>query len=399
MEKRGGQGEQASWPVTRQPAQFAKTMESVKRRQAPAVVLIAVFAVCTIVPGIAFFFTDKGSGGGEEQRPLAEAPELKLETIDRFPGQFEAYYDDHLPLRSFAVKTQAVLDLTVLGTVDSDRVALGQDDWLYYKDAEDGDPLSAYAFGSQLTEEELREAVRNIETLRDIAVSAGARFYFMLVPNKEEAVPEYLPKGYSKRSDARAMTQLADCLRESTDIPVVDVSSALAAEPRQVFMKYDTHWNALGGFTASQELLAAMGMQPVPLDSLEVRADSQGGGDLAGIAGLTAVLNDDPVWKIYGYKEDIALSGTPMYAPVVRMASDAATGKNLVMYGDSFMEAMMPFLARDFDSSEFILGPPSVAPSQQPALAQQLAELEATDVVLECVERYIPRLVTMDTEP
>ena len=68
-------------------------------------ILIVLFAGSLVLPGVVWTgFSGRFDTENNENRKLAEFPEVNLESLGDFPEQFEAYYKDHVPFKNDLVK-------------------------------------------------------------------------------------------------------------------------------------------------------------------------------------------------------------------------------------------------------------------------------------------------------
>jgi len=85
------------------------------------------------------------------------------------------------------------------------------------------------------------------------------------------------------------LDQFYTYMRAHSTVEVVDLRPALfdARRIAPTYFKTDTHWNAFGGFVAGQEIVKKLpGLEPLSLDSFELKKNAEDGGDLAGMLGV-----------------------------------------------------------------------------------------------------------------
>ena len=73
----------------------------------------------------------------------------------------------------------------------------------------------------------------------------------MIAPNKNTVYPDYMPEGYTMAS-YRRYDQFMELL-QSAGITAIDLRGAMAAAVQEVpernlYYKYDTHWNNHAGY-------------------------------------------------------------------------------------------------------------------------------------------------------
>ena len=121
-----------------------------------------------------------------ENRVTAEAPEFSLFSIAQFPKEYEEFFNDNLPFRSFLIEANAAIDLHIFHQSPLKKVVIGKDGWLFYNAAgTDGDPMADAAGTNYYTSEELAQVAASLTAARDKLEAEGRSFVLMVVPNKE----------------------------------------------------------------------------------------------------------------------------------------------------------------------------------------------------------------------
>lgn len=132
----------------------------------------------------------------------------------------------------------------------SDGVIVGYDGYMFYNDT-----LADFSGQGFLHGEIYDRTVKMLKERNKWAEDHGKKFYFVIAPNKNTVYPDYMPDGYSIAS-YRRYDQFVEILR-SAGITAVDLrdtmKAAVNATPeRNLYYKYDTHWNNHAGFLAYQ---------------------------------------------------------------------------------------------------------------------------------------------------
>ncbi len=362
-------------------------------------ILILIFLAMLVIPAILYIPLATQSDVSEsEKRELAPMPSLSLDTIETFPTEFEAFFDDHLPWRSDIIQLNTSIDLLVFDTVDNPKVIRGKNDWLFYKNALDLSPLDSYIKGSLFTPEELGQITDILTKINDIAEKNDVQFVLVMIPDKERVYADYLPSAFSKASDYRAYSQLYSHLTQYSDITIVDLEPTLQ-EGRTYYPTYfqtDTHITRYGGYLGTQEILAAIGEQTVPPENLLIHLnESPHTGDLVTLASLSPDLIYEYPPVVENYPENAQVTEAQyknISAPEVKIESNLNDGKKMLFYGDSFRLYLMPFLSQHFGESIYYSNRIT-----EEELTDVIAREEPDIIVLEYVERYLPFLLSLDT--
>ena len=215
----------------------------------------------------------------------------------------------------------------------------------------------------------------------------GKRLILLIAPNKERVYSEYMPY-YLSVCPVKRVDRLTETIRESVGIPVLFPYEALlrAKADYTVYYRHDTHWNAMGGLVGAEELRLSLGMAPYALPADAVTEFCPPSGDLVALGGLDPDEYADDVDYRIDYRPNVTVTESPCPdAPLVRrFTASEGSDERFCLVGDSFREALVPFLSRDFKTSTFV---------HHDAIAAAAEDVRQADVlVLESVERYTPDL-------
>lgn len=294
-----------------------------------------------------------------ENRTLAQRPVFSLATISEYPGLVQTYFDDHLPFKNELVRIYNRLEIGLFHTSTSKRVAIGKDGWLFYKDVTDGDPIGLYRGKHLLSESELEQIARSMQTTKDNLEAEGREFVIFIPPNKERVYSEYMPDYYGEPAEIYPVLQIVEYLRAHTDVKVVypyqaimDAKAALGSDV-DLYFKTDTHWNELGAYIGTRELLHVLGIDLPALDAPGITIEKSKNN----FGALSNMLNIGTFFD-HGYQYDI--SGLDYHDVTVQSAdgfsftSVGADERTLVMEIDSFANAMRYYIGSQFSISDLI---------------------------------------------
>ncbi|GFZ33945.1 hypothetical protein CSC2_44710 [Clostridium zeae] len=357
-----------------------------KKRQR---IFITVFIIALLAPNILFFFL-KGyvDTRNFQKKKLSEKPTFSFKNICIYPRQYEEYYDDNIAFKNQFVKLNNLINIKFFHTISSERVLLGDNNWLFYKDEDDGDPISDYQRNNLFSDQQLSSLKDRLEKVEAYLKNKNIKFVLFLAPDKEIMYSEHMPSNIKVEGNITIADQTAKYISENTDIPVIYPKSELleAKKKYQIYYKYDTHWNQIGGFIGSQELADKLTGNRLYLKDVKILDESKCSGDLANMLNLTSYFNDDKMFSISGFHDDIKVNLVKKTADesYIKYESNALDKRKILVIRDSFSEAMFDYIPKNFASTVFIHGE-SFKPSD--------IEKERPDIIVyEGVERYIEKL-------
>lgn len=336
---------------------------------------ILFFGIC-LCPSIGMFVTKQETSA--ENRELAEFPVLKEEDGINVEWLSEAgdYFQEHFAFRNELVTANALLNGKILGVSTAQGVIQGTDGWLYYKDS-----LTDYLGSELLSDRSLYNLAHTLSMVQKNLESRGVKFLFTVAPNKNSLYGENMPYYDSlKVTENNNLARLMPFL-EQEQVAYADLYSVFQAEEETLYHQRDSHWNNKGAALASDVLLTALDKEhdSYQEEVYEVREDFEG--DLDNMLYPLAIT---PEQEIYYEK-------TPTYAvvgeiqsnfdPRITTVNPVKTG-SLVMYRDSFGNALLPFMADAYANAYFSRGVP-----------YQLSDVDtmaADTVIVERAERFLP---------
>lgn len=372
-----------------------------------AVFLLAALVLVTL-PFVAMPWA--GATQRESNQDLTLPPTLT--NADGVPNpdylsQLGAYFDDHFAFRNQALTANARLR-AFLDTSATDQVVLGDDGWLYF-----GGTLNDYLGRNAMSERTLAAIAHNLALTQAYAESQGARFAFTIAPNKNSldatAMPYYYLRSPAPHNAERLQPYLAQAGVNYVDLFAL-FQEELAQGKEFHYLKTDSHWDNLWALDAANALLQALERSLLALDHSEAVKRPGAVGDLQAMlypADLTpednyffAGYNDGEgrTGSLWRYGEGDALDDNFIRtetcdaatkesgeSPDGEEAAGAAEG-SLLMFRDSFGEALIPYLSTQFSQAAYSrLIPYDIG---------QVVSLGVDGVVIERVERHLDYLAT-----
>lgn len=364
---------------------------------------VALFMALLWLPMMRMAVSGQPAAASAENRTLADKPELfrrpGLGAVFKFRREFEKYFNDNFGFRNELVRLNGAAHIRLAGVSPTQRVIVGKDGWLFYDDPNDGVSLKDFRGEANFTKEELRRIGDKFANINDRLNAGSIGFMVVIAPNKHTVYPEKLPLHVSRR---KGKVTRADQVREAlvaAGIDVIDLRDKLLSSKERfsypLYLLTDTHWNSLGAFLGYEEIMSRLARRfpvvvPPTLDSFTVKSHVNAGkGDLAGFINVNGLLRDTVIslkpqtaWRAKSLKVDYeSMTGRKSVGSEV----DDTRLPKLVMFRDSFSDALVPYLSENFSRSVYIW---------KSEIDFSVIEREQPDVVIyEVVERYLGTLL------
>ena len=287
-----------------------------------------------------------------ERRPLAQAPEITLESIldGSFMTDFEEFSLDQFPLRDTFRTIKSLFHFNVLNQHDNNDIYIA-----------DG-----YAVKREypLNVESVNHAAERFNHLYERYLT-DSDVYVAVIPDKGQYLAE--ESGYLSLPFGKLNTILLDQMPWAMPI---DLYGSLEAED---YYRTDIHWRQESLFEAASSICDAMGVTgPKPEDYTLTALDRPFYGVYYGQAALPMepetmyILESDLLkdCRVYDYESgqytnvynmdnltsrdlyDVFLSGSRSLLTIEN--PNATTDRELIIFRDSFGSAMAPLLVTDF---------------------------------------------------
>jgi hypothetical protein len=276
---------------------------------------------------------------------------------------------------------------------------VGKDGWLFYVRKDDGNNLDDFRKTNLFDEPTLDMLIRKIEMRVRWCEENGIKFILLIAPNKHTIYPEYYsfsrPEGQS-RTD-QVINNMPHGIKDNIIFPR-DYLLTRKAEvtPFPFYFETDTHWNSQGAFYVYELLFDRIRSSfpdvefPV-MENFSRKIQKENGGDLARMLGLESYMQRTRIdiepeggWKAY-------------YTYIKNEAEKGIVTENIrqnlpraIIFGDSFFDAMEPFVSSIFFRSEYIQG--FFEEKDREYILAQRPDI----IICEVVERYIQSIITSD---
>ncbi|MDD4189453.1 MAG: hypothetical protein PHX37_05150 [Eubacteriales bacterium] len=316
-------------------------------------VFAAVFTVMCLLPVISMPFGLNGSGA--EKRQLSKMPDIVGENglNLEFTSQFDTFFSENFGQRSNYITMYANIAYALTGDSVNKKVTAGKDGWLFYYET-----LSDYTGAKVLSQAELNCLYRILFLQNEYVTDNDADFIFMAVPNKNSIYPEYMPDRYAEGKGESSLEKLEKLLEEN-DFPCISLLSSLKAVKSEelLYHKKDTHWNNYGAMSACNALLSAIenkikGYGFKNYENLNFETSYIWQGD------LDTMLFPASNKKDLQYTFDVALDfkyAKPMrtYEDILIETESEANDTRILMFRDSFANAMIPYISNAFGKATY----------------------------------------------
>lgn len=307
--------------------------------------------VISLIPFVCMAFAPEADGT-LEKRELAKFPSIVKDGKYNFEilEDLGNYFNDHFAYRQQMVAADALL-LDKFGTSSVDSVIRGTDGWLYYTST-----VYDYSGYNTMSDRYAYNVAHTLAQTQKFVEENGAEFAYVVAPNKSSLYPEHMPYYLPVVDDENNMDVIRKHLN-NMGVNFVDLFPVFEAEDEVLYLHRDSHWNNKGALLAYNTIMENLGREHEDYSSAPYTKAETEYGDLGNMLyGVAA----KPEWNYYYDIEELYTLKTPMQSvedPLIMTENPSGEG-TLVMYRDSFTNAMLPFFANEYAKVVFTRGQP-----------------------------------------
>lgn len=346
---------------------------------------IGFFAVCAffslgmLIPGA----SGAAEGAGDAPHLIETDPQSGRHTLNNnFGDAFENYFAKNFAFRNRVVDVFSAIKQNVFST-GNDQVIVGGEGFLFFDET-----LDNYTGQNLMTDAEISEIADSLAQLSRYAAEHGASFLFVCAPNKNTIYPQYMPSRYVQSTSDGDLDRLYDAL-DARGVPYLDLRPVLwqAAEQKLVYHKKDTHWNGAGAYAAYSAMMEALGRTCPDFSPFGPHTVNDFEGDLDTLLYPGRGHYDtDEIYDLSGQYIYTSAYSTPMD---MRITTRSGGQGKLLCFRDSFANALIGYLACDFEQAVF--------ERPIPYAADQLETFDADCVIVEIAQRNLSTLSGCDS--
>jgi hypothetical protein len=326
-----------------------------------------------------------------ENRAMAAKPIMYLQHLDQYPDQYDKYYNDNFSFRSRLIKGLNYIYIKCFHKSPpiTNKIIIGNNDWLYMG----GNEIDTYSGNHRFTPSELKIIKEEFEYRQKYLESRSIKYYVMIAPVKAIIYPENIPNTVFRKNNQSWGEQINEYLEKNSSVKPISVYSILKKEKQSqvLYFKLDNHWNQIGAFYATNEILKRIhtdfpSVNQLNLKDFNIKSVEKDDGNIAN------QLFDTPLFKdvdyaLEPYKGFKSKEVDPVGYPVVpgfpyafeyekdREIPGSKQPKILVI-SDSFGGAVFPLLSEQFSRSVKIFD------AWQYKLNEDIIEKEKPDIVI-----------------
>lgn len=344
------------------------------KRKIALTIYIVLFLAIIAAGGVMTFLGAHKPIGNEEQVDFKDVNYLNA------TNRFDAWVSQNFGFRDRLVTANSNLKYNLFNQSAEKSVIAGKDGWLFYESA-----LHDYAGTGVLTDEEIDQIVENIKLATEAVKAQGAKAVWAIAPNKMEIYGEYMPY-YTVENQAEGNYEKLMKALKNTDVVFADLKTTLQNSKNDyevpIYHKLDSHWNNIGAGIAYETIMDLVGMPHTKYSGEAYRISSRFEGDLYSMLFPKGNKKDDQIY--FDCMPEFDYTSTYRGDDDLVITAEAPDGNGkILMFRDSFGNALHSFFAADFAESTFLR-----------AIPYDVSDIDGADVVVfEIVERNIPNLL------
>lgn len=358
-------------------------------------IFIAVFFLILLIPfvGMSVYHADLSREKKHEEALPSLIRNGRINT-----GFFQGitdYVADHFAFRQEMITADAGIKAGIFHSSTNEKVIVGKKGWLFFQET-----MNDYQKRNLLSGREIHNCATVVRLIEQGVELQGAEFAFTVAPNKNTLYGKYMPDRFEAGSGEGNLEHLIAEMKKQK-VHYVDLRTPLRKGKNQVYHKLDTHWNNLGASIACETLLDYFGKDHIHYENESYLWKKNFSGDLQGMLFPKSRKKDwnaiyDRPWT-YEYVNNVTSTEQMEIQTENQTQKDDQKNavkekqkkqkrhKSLVMYRDSFGNALVPFMAQEYLKGYFT--------KEVPYDLSLVDAYKADDVMIELAQRQIPTLL------
>lgn len=199
----------------------------------------------------------------EENRMLAQRPDLNVEDLNGFTGSYATYATEQFPLRPKMMKLYSKTQLT-LGKKDVRDTYVTKDGWLLPKEYKV--PL-----------EQAKKYIQSILTVVSDPEYSKVDFYYAILPFKTALFykmdDRYITSENGEFNRKKLITAFQGSPMQTIDVSGYFSRAFSIEELQKMYFKTDLHWNANGAFAAADYIQHNMVPKTIKIEEKAGKSD------------------------------------------------------------------------------------------------------------------------------
>jgi|GEM_PF-1648478 len=324
---------------------------------------LAIIIGLTLIPSalqLSHVTKDQPGASLDENRALEGWP--KWADVDNNVAAYTAgisgFLNDNFGGRTLAIRVRSKL-FRMVGDTSILVVGGRTDGWYFLNEIT---MWQSYNGRLSFTDQDVDIWLQSVAGLQSAAQAQGSVFAAIIPPDKARIYPENVPAKFKQPSKRRFASALMNDPR-STELGFIDVEPAILRVKAEglVYSRTDTHWTGRGAYEAYALVMERFNKGGARFPTIK-RADTEAAarddvdGDLVALMGLQGQITESYM-DVTSPKLTANFSVKVLEDPAVVHAgwqtriyeNDVDNGTTLVIVGDSFSNALLPFFKHSFD--------------------------------------------------
>lgn len=302
-----------------------------------------------------------------ENRNFQDTLTFDFSKLDKFPEQFDTYFNDNFSFRSPLLKAIHKIKFNVFQIpTDRDDLIFGKEGWYFSGGLE----KRIFEGRENFSNEELQQ-FSNLWKERLVYLNAkNIKTYWLICPIKHQIYEDKLPESILKKFNESRTTKLTQFLiTETPDLKIINPEHYFKSKRQSeiLYFKNDNHWNDKAGYEVTKLLFTAFqeDFPDIPstiIDNYTWKETTKNDGIHKAALGISDLNEKVPVIdkrteyalpvKKYGF---VAPTDFPYAWKYEMRFQNKEKGRyRILVIRDSFGDAIQPFLKEAFEESVFI---------------------------------------------
>lgn len=257
--------------------------------------------------------------------------------------QFDDFFTDQFAFRTFLITKYNEIYANLFKQSGNEKVIVGKDGFLFFEET-----LNDYLKINTFNDYDLMRLNEILRIQQEFLLSQGINSYFVIVPNKATIYPQYMPSSLKPFNEASNYERIRNM---ELTMNFIDLKEPLMLQSSQsdtlLYHRQDSHWNNIGaaiGYTVLMESIEKDHLQLMDQSPVK-KNDWQG--DLTRMLYPAQSTLDQQYYYTMPKQFAFTKAIRTLEDLQIESVNPSKTG-NLIMFRDSFANALIPYLSESF---------------------------------------------------
>lgn len=358
------------------------------------VFVLIIFLCFLIMPNIVYnLFGSNFDKTNYENRLKVKKPVFNISHLDKYPKEYEKYFNDYIPFRNELVQLKSLIDFNIFKNFFNKVLILKNGDITSY-------PSKQFISDNDI----LKKMVYNITQFKNYLNDLGIDLIVLFAVDKCYIYKNEYPKYINQDMLYNIYKEELFSILSESGINVIFPKNELLKynNKYRLYYQYDDHWNNIAGYIVYMYMMNNIGRSYRTIDNVDILEydyiyEGGIGYQISSSVNMTKFLDKKYYYYITNYSTNTfnILKGDIFNWGAITITSSDSDG-NIAFLRDSMTEALVPYISSSFKNVYYVPwdDPYDLTWSNALNFMSDIENYNLDTFVLELQGKFVERLLT-----